>query len=80
MSSFTNFKSFQRGRGVGVAWAWAWRSRGLSPLLVMFMHKVNIYKAHAQVRFLWLQRLLVSYVALCCVRNRQALCVQLWPD
>jgi hypothetical protein len=46
----------------------------------MFMHKVNIYRAHAQVRFLWLQRLLVSDVALCSVRNHQALCVQLWPD
>ena len=75
MTSFTNCKSFWRGRGRGRG-----RSRGLSHLIVMFMHKVNIYRAHAQVRFLWLQRLLVSYAALCCVRNRQALCVQLLPD
>jgi hypothetical protein len=62
------------GVGVGLA------LRGLLPLLVMFMRKVNIFRAHAQVRVLWLQRLLVSDIALCCVRNRQALCVQLWPD
>jgi hypothetical protein len=76
MSSFTNLKVFS----VGVAWAWAWRSRGLSPLLVMFMNKVNFSRAHAQVRVLWLQRFLLSDVALCCVRNRQAFFVQLAPD
>jgi len=31
----------------------------------MFMNRVNIFRAHAQVHALWLQRLLVSDVALC---------------
>ena len=70
MTSFTIFDLFFFGRGLGVGVAW--RSRGLSPLLVMFMHRVNISRAHAQVRVSWLQRLLVGNVALCRVWNRQA--------
>jgi hypothetical protein len=54
--------------GVAWAWAWAWRSRGLSPLLVMFMHKVNISRAHAQVRVLWL-RVMLHFVACAIVRH-----------
>jgi hypothetical protein len=60
MTSFTNCKSFWRGRGRGRG-----RSRWLSPLLVVFMHKVNIFRAKAEVRVLWLQRLLVGNVAIC---------------
>jgi hypothetical protein len=45
MTSFTNFKSFWRGRGRGRR-----RSRGLSPLLVMFMNKVNISREQAERR------------------------------
>ena len=67
MTSFTNFKSFLRGRGRGRG-----RSRGLSPLLVMFMRRVNISSAHAEVRVFWLQRLLAGNVALCRGWNRQA--------
>jgi hypothetical protein len=65
MTSFTNFKSFWRGRGRG-------RSRGLSPLLFMFMRRVNISRAHAEVRVLWLQRLLVGNFVLCRGLNLQA--------
>jgi hypothetical protein len=78
MTSFTNFESYffcvgvSVGVGVAFAWAWAWRSRGLSPLLVMFMQRVNISRAHAEVRVLWLKRLLVGNVTLCRGWNRQA--------
>jgi hypothetical protein len=34
-------------------------------LLVVLMHKVNIFRAKAEVRVLWLQRLLVGNVAIC---------------
>jgi hypothetical protein len=49
-------------------------------LLVMFMHKVNISRAQAEVRVLWLQRLLVGNVAFCRWWNRQAWRVQLGPN
>ena len=79
MSSFTNFESFffawcgdGRGRGLGVRVGFR---------LCCHVHaRVYIFRAHAEVRVLWLQRILVSDVALCCVRNRQELCVQLSPD
>jgi hypothetical protein len=41
-------------------------------LLVIFMQKVNIFRANAEVHVRWLQRLLVGNVALCRGRNRQA--------
>jgi hypothetical protein len=70
MSSFTNFESFFFLRGVGVGLAW--QSRGLLPLLVMFKHRENISRAHAEVRVFWLQRLLVGNVVFCRGWNRQA--------
>jgi hypothetical protein len=65
MTSFTKSKKNWRGRGRG-------RSRGFSPLLVMFMQKVNIFRAQVEVRVRWLQRVLVGNVALCRGWNRQA--------
>jgi hypothetical protein len=68
MTSFTNFKSFSRGRGRGRGRG---RSRELSPLLFMFMDRVNISRPQAEVRVLWLRRLLVGNVTLCRGWNRQ---------
>jgi hypothetical protein len=66
MTSFTNFKSFSRGRRRGRG-----RSRELSPLLFMFMNRVKISRPQTEVRVLWLQRLLVGNVTLCRGWNRQ---------
>jgi hypothetical protein len=67
MTSFTQFIYFWRWRGRGRG-----HLRGLSPLLFIFMHRVKISRAHAEVRFFLLQRLLVGNVALCRGWNRQA--------
>jgi hypothetical protein len=80
MTSFTNFDSF-----FFWAWAWAWRGRGLAWLGVRvgfaFACHVHAQGKHFQGKCsgacFWLQRLLVGNVALCRVRNRQALYAQL---
>ena len=74
MTSFTNFNSFWRGRGRRRGRGRG-RSRGLSPLLAMFMYRVNISRANAEVRvcfLFFLKRLLVCNAALCRGWNHQA--------
>ena len=73
MSSFTYFEKKKiLDVGVGVGVRLAWRSRGLSPLLVMFMRRVYIFRANAEVRVFLLQRPFVGNVPLCRWWSRQA--------